>query len=90
MAIQDLVGEAFNQRISGATDRFNQALGLVSGDEDAYRRQFGLETEEERRRRLEREAAEQAARAAAEQQANAVVSSTKIETYGDGSQTRTV
>lgn len=92
----DIASQYAGQRLGQIQDRFDQGIGLLTGDEDAYRRQMGLETEEERRRREQREAAQRQqqliAQATAQpaDAANTVVSSTKVDTYGDGSQTETV
>ena len=83
MAFTDILGRVVENRMQGVADRYNQATNLLSGDPDAWAAQFGLETEEEKRRRREREQQQQ-------DLANVVVTSSKIDTYGDGSQTETV
>jgi hypothetical protein len=83
MAFTDILGRVVENRMQGVADRYNQATNLLSGDPDAWAAQFGLETEEEKRRRREREQQQQ-------DLANVVTTSTKVDTYGDGSQTETV
>lgn len=86
MAFTDMLGQYVDNRIQGASDRLSQGYGLLTGDENAWNQQLGLnETEEERKKRLRREA-----QARGEVLPDDVVETTQVKTYGDGSQTETV
>jgi len=74
MAFTDYASQYFQNRMDAATRPFTDPAGYAAD-------RFGFETEEERRKRLEREAA---------QRGNTEVSSTTVKSYQDGSQEQVV
>ena len=50
MAFTDIMGQYMDRRLGDIQDRYNQVGGLLSGDQDAWASQFGLETEEEKKK----------------------------------------
>ena len=74
MALTDYMGQYFQNRMDTATRPFVDPAGYAAD-------RFGYETEEERRKRLEREAAERG---------NTEVASTTVKSYQDGSQEQVV
>jgi hypothetical protein len=74
MAFTDYMGQYLQNRMDQATRPFTDTQGYMAD-------RFGFETEEERRKRLEREAAERG---------NTEVSSTTVKSYQDGSQEQVV
>jgi hypothetical protein len=74
MAFTDYMGQYFQNRMDQATRPFTDTEGYMA-------ERLGFETEEERRKRLEREAA---------QRGNTEVASTTVKSYADGSQEEVV
>lgn len=75
MEFLDILGRAATNRFNQATEPFSDPMGYLSGRIDAA--YPAIETEEERKKRLAKEAAERG---------NTEVASTTVKSYADGSQ----